>query len=92
MPADKAMDARAEDARFTVRSFRDGDEDAILELFARSFHLPRTREHFDWKYRRNPFGSEHISVAFDDANREEFETGLMCGVFQVLVFFENKRR
>ena len=68
MPADKAMDARAEDARFIIRSFRDGDEDAILELFARSFHLPRTREHFDWKYRRNPFGSEHISLAFDDAN------------------------
>jgi hypothetical protein len=52
--------------RFTVRAYRDGDEKAILDLFARSFpHAPRTHEHFDWKYRRNPFGNERISLAFD---------------------------
>ncbi len=60
MPAEPAA---AE--RFTIRDFRDGDEGAILDLFARSFHLPRSREHFDWKYRRNPFGREHITEAFD---------------------------
>ena len=50
-----------------VRAYRDGDEAAILELFARSFpHAPRSPEHFDWKYRRNPYGNEHISLAFDD--------------------------
>jgi len=52
-----------------VRAYRAGDEAAILELFARSFHAPRTIEHFDWKYRRNPYGNERISLAFDDEQR-----------------------
>jgi hypothetical protein len=51
---------------FTIRAYRDGDERAILDLFARSFpHAPRSAEHFNWKYRENPFGSAHISLAFD---------------------------
>jgi hypothetical protein len=54
--------------RFLIRGVRPGDEAQILELFARSFpHAPRTREHFEWKYRRDPFGNDHISLAFDDA-------------------------
>ncbi|HEX9986500.1 MAG TPA: GNAT family N-acetyltransferase [Thermoanaerobaculia bacterium] len=53
------------DERFTIRGFRNGDEAQILHLFARSFHAPRSPEHFDWKYRQNPFGRERISVAFD---------------------------
>lgn len=61
------MPAEAVTDRFTIRRFRDGDEAAILDLFRRSFHAPRSLAHFDWKYRRNPFGREHISVAFDDA-------------------------
>jgi len=62
MPVDTA-------ARFTTRAFRDGDEAAILDLFARAFGTPRSREHFDWKYRHNPFGNRRISVAVDDAGR-----------------------
>jgi hypothetical protein len=58
-----------DDFRFTVRTYRDGDEAAILDLFARSFHAPRSREHFEWKYRRNPYGNERIALAFDDAGR-----------------------
>jgi hypothetical protein len=58
------------DERFVTRPFRDGDEDAILDLFARSFpHAPRTREHFDWKFRRDPFGNKRISLTFDEAGR-----------------------
>lgn len=50
-----------------VREYRAGDESAILDLFARSFpHAPRTLDHFRWKYRRNPFGNERISLTFDD--------------------------
>lgn len=50
----------------TVREYRDGDEAAILDLFARSFpHAPRSSAHFAWKYRQNPFGNERISLAFD---------------------------
>jgi hypothetical protein len=54
------------DPGLVVRPFEDGDEAAILELFARSFpHAPRTRAHFDWKYRNDPFGSRHISLSFE---------------------------
>ena len=58
------------DARFTVRAFQAGDEAQILDLFNRSFpHAPRTLEHFRWKYQRNPFGKERISLAFDAEGR-----------------------
>ncbi|HEX7706989.1 MAG TPA: GNAT family N-acetyltransferase [Thermoanaerobaculia bacterium] len=54
------------DDRFHLRPYRDGDEAAILELFARSFpHAPRASEHFGWKYRASPYGSGRISLAFD---------------------------
>lgn len=53
------------DERFTVRAYRDGDEGAILDLFARSFHAPRPTEHWMWKYQRNPFGNGHISLALE---------------------------
>jgi hypothetical protein len=60
MPVDTA-------ARFVTRAYQDGDEEAILDLFARSFpHAPRSRESFEWKYRRNPFGNGHISLTFDE--------------------------
>jgi hypothetical protein len=51
---------------FTTRAYREGDERAILELFARAFpHAPRSREHFRWKYRDDPFGNERISLTFE---------------------------
>lgn len=53
-------------SELAVRPYADGDERAILDLFARSFpHAPRPPEHFDWKYRRNPFGTRRISLTFD---------------------------
>lgn len=51
--------------RFTVRRYQAGDEAAILELFARSFHAARDPEHWRWKYERNPSGNGHISVALE---------------------------
>lgn len=57
-------------AELTVRPYRVGDEAAILELFARSFpHDPRTLDHFLWKYRKNPWLSERISLTLDEAGR-----------------------
>lgn len=53
------------DERFVTRAYQPGDETAILALFARSFHAPRSIEHFRWKYLHNPFGSAHISLTFD---------------------------
>jgi hypothetical protein len=64
------------DDRFLTRCFRDGDQAAILDLFARSFHHRRSLEHFDWKYRRDPYGAEHISLTFD---AEERLVGHYCG-------------
>ncbi len=53
------------DEPFITRAFQPGDESAILDLFARSFHAPRTLQHFRWKYQQEPFGNEHISMTFD---------------------------
>lgn len=50
-----------------TRGYAPGDEAQILDLFARSFpHAPRPLEHFNWKYRQDPFGNEHISLTFVD--------------------------
>lgn len=58
------------DARFATRPFRTGDEEQILDLFARAFpHAPRGIEHFRWEYQRNPIGNERISLTFDQAGR-----------------------
>jgi hypothetical protein len=55
---------------FTIRAFRPGDETQIVDLFNRCFpHAPRSLEHFRWKYQRNPFGNERISLAFDSDGR-----------------------
>jgi hypothetical protein len=54
------------DPRFTVRAFRTGDEEQILQLFHRAFpHASRDREHFRWEYQRNPFGNERIALTFN---------------------------
>ena len=55
------------DARFTIRRYQRGDETAILDLFARSFHERRSIEHWRWKYEDDPYGAERISVALDSA-------------------------
>src|SRR5688500_2499971 len=52
--------------RFVVRSYRAGDEESILDLFARSFHSRRTIEQWRWRFQANPFGRERISLTFDD--------------------------
>jgi hypothetical protein len=58
-----------------VRAWRPGDETAILELFGRTFHAPRTLEHWQWKFQANPFGGERISLAFDDSRLVGHYTG-----------------
>lgn len=55
----------AEQERFVIRSFREGDERAILDLFARSFRQPRTIEQWRWRFQASPFGRERISLSFD---------------------------
>ncbi|MGZ8867721.1 MAG: GNAT family N-acetyltransferase, partial [Thermoanaerobaculia bacterium] len=53
--------------RFSTRAYREGDERAILGLFARSFHAPRTPPQWRWKFQQNPYGRERISLTFDAA-------------------------
>jgi hypothetical protein len=57
------------DDRFVLRSYRAGDEQSILELFARSFHAPRARDEWRWKYEANPWGRERISLALTADDR-----------------------
>ena len=53
------------DDRFVTRAYQPGDDAAILDLFGRCFHVPRSPAHFRWKYLENPYGSAHISLTFD---------------------------
>ena len=59
--ASVVIEARVDE--HVVRSYRDGDESAILRLFEQSFSPGRGLEHWRWKYRDNPFGTLAISVA-----------------------------
>ncbi|MGZ7031461.1 MAG: GNAT family N-acetyltransferase [Thermoanaerobaculia bacterium] len=65
MPADSGAPVPATSDRIEIRRYRAGDEAAILDLFERSFHRQRDLAHWEWKYRRDPYGAEHISLAFD---------------------------
>ena len=51
--------------RIVVRPWQPGDEHAIVDLFTRAFHVPRTVEQWRWRFVDDPFGRERISVAFD---------------------------
>ncbi|HEY4641855.1 MAG TPA: GNAT family N-acetyltransferase [Thermoanaerobaculia bacterium] len=52
-----------------IRSYEAGDEQQILDLFARSFHSPRSLESWRWKFENDPWGRTRISLAFDDAGK-----------------------
>lgn len=56
-----AVLARRDD--FTVRSYREGDGEAIRRLFRDSFHVDRSASHWRWKYHENPYGNRYISLA-----------------------------
>lgn len=55
-----------------IRSYEAGDEQQILDLFARSFHAARSIESWRWKFENDPWGCTRISLAFD-------ETGALIG-------------
>jgi len=59
MPADTVV----------IRRYQAGDEQKILDLFARSFHVSRSLESWRWKFEDDPWGRERISLALseDDA-------------------------
>ena len=47
-----------------VREYKDGDEEQILSMFCRSFHVDRSLARWRWEYRENPYGALKISEAF----------------------------
>ncbi len=49
----------------TYRSYRDGDETAILDLYNRVFTKQQSLSQWRWAYRSNPSGRVDISLAFD---------------------------
>lgn len=55
------------DERFVFRPYAPGDETSILDLFARSFGVQRTLDHWLWKYRDNPYGNARIGLAAEGA-------------------------
>lgn len=52
--------------RFFIRQYHAGDEREILLMFKEAFNVDRSPEHWNWKFRDNPYGSYNISEAFSD--------------------------
>lgn len=53
------------DAKIEIRTYRPGDEEAILNLFRECFG-ERNLAHWNWKFRDHPWGREKIAVALAD--------------------------
>jgi len=51
---------------FWIRSYMPGDERKIVPMFNQVFNTHRSLEHWQWKFRNNPFGSERISLCLSD--------------------------
>lgn len=51
---------------YFMRPYADGDEQQILPLFNEIFHVNRSLEHWYWKFRDNPYGSQKVALAFSD--------------------------
>lgn len=54
--------------RFDVRRARPAEFDAIYDLVDAAFGTRRPRAHYDWIYRRNPYGLARCWLVFDRAS------------------------
>lgn len=50
---------------YQIRPYEAGDEGRILQLFSECFGRDRSIDHWVWKYRDHPLGSQAIILAFD---------------------------
>jgi len=50
----------------SMRPYSEGDEERILPMFNEIFSTNRTIEHWDWKFRGNPFGNLKIAMAITE--------------------------
>ncbi len=69
-----------------IRSYREGDENQILDLFNRVFSPPRTMAHWRWKFTDNPYGAHHIALA---VGNNDGPAANFCG-YPVLIYDKHK--
>jgi hypothetical protein len=57
---------KAKKSGFFLRAYAPDDENEILDLFKQCFYTERSVDHWNWKYKENPFGSLKIALAVDE--------------------------
>ena len=55
--------------RFFIRTCREGDEWEIVPMFNGVFNTHRTMEHWYWKFKKNPFGSNRVCLGQSDKGK-----------------------
>ena len=58
--------------------YREGDETAILELFAAVFGNSRSLAHWTWQFKRNPYAGPFVTIARRNAD------GAVVGIYSVM--------
>ena len=69
------VDAQSEDPRFEVLRARPEEFVRIYDCVDEAFGQPRPRAHFDWLYRRNPYGRAHVWYLAEKATGRILKTG-----------------
>ncbi|MEJ5365494.1 MAG: methyltransferase domain-containing protein [Desulfosoma sp.] len=59
----------AEKDAYCIRPCPQEDDPALVDLFCRIFSVPRSIEHWRWKYRECPFGRDAVAVCRDGEDR-----------------------
>lgn len=52
---------------YTLRTYTADDEERILPMFNEIFHVSRSMEHWNWKFRDDPYGQYKIALALSEA-------------------------
>ena len=56
----------ANDIKWTLRSYQDGDEAEILKLWRQVFRRDRSIDHWNWKFKNNPYAKAQAVLACSD--------------------------
>lgn len=60
---------------FTIRPYRPGDEQVLVELWEEVFGRPMTEEHWRWKLKHLPSPVENVGLAVTEDDRPVFQIG-----------------
>ncbi|MCK5524950.1 MAG: GNAT family N-acetyltransferase [Thiomargarita sp.] len=55
-----------EPSQFQVRSYKEDDEKSILQAFQTAFGVSQSLAHWQWKFKKSPFGGPYISTVWDE--------------------------